>query len=229
MDFYPEDFEQRLCHRFKDRSLLITALTHSSCAYESNKDTVCNERLEFLGDAILDFVVGEAIYRRFPDMDEGGMTEMRAAAVCEKALADYARQLDLGQYILLGRGEEAAHGERRPSILSDAFEAIVAAIYLDAGLECASNFILPFVGKHLVKSKHSALQDYKTALQEIVQRNKGELLAYELVTEEGPSHDKTFTMSVLLNSNVIGTGIGKTKKEAAQNAAKEALGLMGVL
>ena len=229
MEFYPDDFEQRLAHRFKDRSLLITALTHSSCAYESGKNTVCNERLEFLGDAILDFVVGEAIFRRFPGMDEGGMTEMRAAAVCEKALAEYAQQINLGQYILLGKGEEASHGERRPSILSDAFEAIIAAIYLDAGLECASNFVLPFIGKYLVKSKDNSLHDYKTTLQEIVQRSKGELLSYELVSEEGPSHDKTFTLSVLLNSNIIGTGTGKTKKEAAQNAAKEALELMGVV
>ena len=228
MDYYPEEFEKKIGHCFKDRELLITALTHSSCAYEMGTPERCNERLEFLGDAILDFVVGEAIFRRFPDMDEGGMTEMRAAAVCEKALAEYSRSFDLGNYLMLGRGEEQAHGERRPSILGDAFEALIAAIYLDAGIEAASNFILPFVSANLMPVSNNGLRDYKTLLQEIVQRNHGESLSYVLLEEVGPPHNRTFTMGVMLNSNLISKGVGKSKKEAAQAAARDALSLMGV-
>lgn len=229
MEFYPEQFEKTIGHCFKDRELLINALTHSSCAYEMGDMSRSNERMEFLGDAVLDFVVGEAIFRRFPDMPEGRMTELRAAAVCEKALAEFAAQIKLNEYIMLGRGEEQAHGERRPSILSDAFEAVVAAVYLDGGMEAAGNFVLPFVSAYLVEKKDTGAKDYKTVLQEIVQRNKGEQLSYELLEESGPAHDKTFTIAVMLNSNVIGKGSGHSKKEAAQAAAKEALGLMGVL
>jgi ribonuclease-3 len=224
MDFYPEDFEQRLCHRFKDRSLLITALTHSSCAYESSKDAVCNERLEFLGDAVLDFVVGEAIFRRFPDMDEGGMTEMRAAAVCEKALAEYAKQLDLGRYILLGRGEEAAHGERRPSILSDALEAVIAAIYLDRGMTVVKQVILALFAEelHAIDSAEYS-QDFKTSLQEKIQELHRRPPTYHVVGEAGPDHDRTFTAEVRLAGRVLGKGSGKSKKQAEQAAARDAL------
>lgn len=227
MEYYPYDLEEKLGHRFKDHNLLIQALTHSSCAHEMGDKSKCNERLEFLGDAILDFIAGEAIFRRFPEMQEGSMTELRASAVCEKALADYSEQLDLPQYIMLGKGEEHTRGAFRPSIMADAFEAVIAAIYLDGGMEAANNFVMRFLTERLVEEKPVSVRDYKTALQEIIQRNKGELLSYELEGEEGPPHDRTFTMAVYLNSNRIAVGTGKTKKEAAQAAAREALTLMG--
>ena len=229
MEYYPAEFEQKIGHCFRDRDLLIRALTHSSCAYEMGDLSLSNERLEFLGDAVLDFIAGEAIFRRFPDLDEGAMTEMRAGAVCEKALAEFAAAIHLGDYLMLGHGEEQSHGERRPSLLSDAFEALLAAVYLDAGLETAANFVLPFLAPKLVEDRSVGLKDYKTALQEIVQKNKGETLSYELISESGPAHDRTFVMAVQLDHNVIGSGSGRTKKEAAQAAAREALKLMGVL
>lgn len=227
MEYYPEDFEQKLGHRFKDRGLLIHALTHSSCAHEMGDIALSNERLEFLGDAILDFVVSELLYREFADVQEGVMTEMRAAVVCEKALSEYSKTLNMGEYIMLGKGEYQTHGNERASILADTYEAVVAALYLDGGIEVASNFILPFVRAKLKTIKTRGVGDYKTALQEIIQRNKGEALSYSLVEESGPPHDRHFIMEVLLNSNVIGHGEGKSKKEAAQNAAMEALELMG--
>lgn len=229
MDYYPNDFEKKIGHVFKDRQLLITALTHSSCAYEMGDEQESNERLEYLGDAVLDFIAAELIYRRFPEMDEGKMTEMRASAVCEKALAGFADTLGLAENIMLGRGEEQSNGNRRPSILADAFEAIVASVYLDGGLEAASNFVIPYLEQYLVEGRDPGLEDYKTTLQEIVQKNKGETLSYEVTGEQGPAHDKTFSISVLLNSNVIGKGTGRSKKEAAQEAAKEALKLMGII
>lgn len=227
MEYYPYDLEEKLGHRFKDHNLLIQALTHSSCAHEMGDKSKCNERLEYLGDAILDFIAGEAIFRRFPEMQEGAMTELRASAVCERALADYSEELGLPQYIMLGKGEEHTRGAFRPSIMADAFEAILAAIYLDGGMEAANNFAMRFLTERLVEEKPVSVRDYKTALQEIVQRNKGELLTYELEREEGPPHDRTFTMAVYLNSNRIASGTGRTKKEAAQAAAREALALMG--
>ncbi len=229
MEYYPEEFEEKLGHRFKDRGLLIQALTHSSCAHEMGDISLSNERLEFLGDAILDFVVSELLYKEYSDVQEGMMTEMRAAVVCEKALSDYSKTLNLGNYIMLGRGEAHTQGNERASILADTFEAIVAALYLDGGIEVASNFILPFVRARLKTVKTKGIGDYKTALQEIIQRNKGEMLTYRLVEESGPPHNRHFVMEVLLNSNVIGRGEGHSKKEAAQNAAMEALELMGCL
>ena len=215
-------FEQNIQYTFKDKSLLTLALTHSSYANESKNHIEYNERLEFLGDAVLQLVTSEKLYKENPNMPEGKMSKTRAALVCEDALANYSRQIDLGRFMLLGRGEDNTGGRERPSILADAFEALIGAIFLDGGIAPAKKFVLRFLN-----DKNLHLQDYKTLLQEIIQQNPGERLSYIVVNEEGPDHDKSFTVEVHLNSNPIGHGEGKSKKQAEQQAAKEALGLMG--
>ncbi|MBR0113267.1 MAG: ribonuclease III [Clostridia bacterium] len=217
-----EALQEKLGYRFKNEDLLITALTHSS--YANEKGTVCNERLEFLGDAVLGFVSANYLYSNY-DFPEGELTKHRAARVCEKALCVFAAELDIGSCLLLGKGEERMGGRNKPSMLADAFEAVLAAVFLDGGLEEASKIALRFVARHdfLDDSK-----DYKTILQEIVQRNKEESVEYVLIDESGPAHDRSFTVEVHLNSNVIGRGEGKSKKNAEQRAAKEALSLMGI-
>ncbi len=214
--------QEKLGYRFKNEDLLITALTHSS--YANEKGTVCNERLEFLGDAVLGFVSANYLYNNY-DFPEGELTKHRAARVCEKALCVFATELDIGSCMLLGKGEERMGGRSKPSMLADAFEAVLAAVFLDGGLEEASKIALRYVARHdfLDDSK-----DYKTILQEIVQRNKEESVEYVLIDESGPAHDKSFTVEVHLNSNVLGMGVGKSKKNAEQRAAKEALSLMGI-
>lgn len=226
MESYPLEFEKALGYRFKKRELLMTALTHSSRAHETGSPGKSNERMEFLGDSILDFLTAKAVYRRFPECDEGIMTEMRARAVCEGALAGYAEQIRLGEYIMLGRGEAKSHGERRPSTLSDTFESVVAAIYLDGGMKEAERFVLPFITKNLTLSGGEPLRDYKTMLQELVQKDPDSSLTYEMSGENGPPHDKNFEMTVLLGSERLASAWGKTKKEAAQKAAKEALRIL---
>ena len=215
-------FEQNIQYTFKDKSLLELALTHSSYANESKAHIAYNERLEFLGDAVLQLVTSEKLYKENPNMPEGKMSKTRAALVCEDALANYSRQIDLGRFMLLGRGEDNTGGRERPSILADAFEALIGAIFLDGGIAPAKKFVLRFLN-----DQNLHLQDYKTLLQEIIQQNPGERLSYIVVNEEGPDHDKSFTVEVHLNSNPIGHGEGKSKKQAEQQAAKEALGLMG--
>lgn len=215
-------FEQNIQYTFKDIKLLELALTHSSYANESKTHTEYNERLEFLGDAVLQLVTSEKLYIEHPDMPEGKMSKQRAALVCEDALANYSRQIDLGSFLLLGKGEENTGGRERPSILADAFEAVTGAIFLDGGVESAKKFALRFLN-----DKDLHLKDFKTLLQEIIQKNPGERLSYVVVAESGPDHDKSFTVEVKLNSNSIGTGAGKSKKQAEQQAAKEALQLMG--
>ncbi len=216
------DFEQRIRYTFKDKSLLTTALTHSSFSNESKDKPEFNERLEFLGDAVLQIVSAEKLYSEVPRMPEGQMSKQRAALVCEDALAGYSADIHLGEYLRLGKGEEMSGGRERPSILADAFEAVIGAIYLDGGFEVAKSFIL-----HFIDAAHLSLKDYKTLLQEIIQQNPGEKLTYVVTDEQGPDHDKQFTMEVHLNSNIIGRGTGKSKKHAEQAAAKEALALMG--
>ncbi|MEG0019210.1 MAG: ribonuclease III, partial [Oscillospiraceae bacterium] len=211
-------FESNINYTFKDKGQLKLALTHSSFANESKKQGAYNERLEFLGDAVLQLVTSEKLYKENPDMPEGKMSKQRAALVCEGALAGYSKQIDLGEYLLLGRGEEATGGKDRPSILADAFEALIGAIFLDGGIENAKKFILSFVDE-----AHLSLNDYKTLLQEIIQKNQGERLSYVVADETGPDHDKSFNVQVFLNSNPIGSGSGKSKKQAEQQAAKEAL------
>ena len=215
-------FENNIHYTFKNKKLLELALTHSSYANESRTHTEYNERLEFLGDAVLQLITSEKLYKEHPDMPEGRMSKQRAALVCEDALANYSKQISLGAFLFLGKGEENTGGRERPSILADAFEALIGAIFLDGGIENAKKFVLRFLD-----DKDLHLQDYKTLLQEIIQKNPGERLSYIVVDETGPDHDKSFTVEVKLNSNPIGKGFGKSKKAAEQQAAREALELMG--
>lgn len=221
-----EDFEKRLGYTFKNKQLLETAVTHSSFANEKRLTSDCNERLEFLGDSVLGVVSADYFYHNLSHLPEGEMTKRRAACVCEKSLFGFAKEIDLGKYILLGKGEEHTGGRKRPSILADAFEAVIAAIYLDGGLEQAREFVLRFIKK--AANEQPSFNDYKTALQEIIQKNPDEHLTYVLVGESGPDHDKRFEAEVHLNSNVIASGIGQSKKAAEQAAAKKALELMGI-
>ena len=214
------DFENKIGYEFKDKSLLKRALTHSSYANEKGTG-LDNERLEFLGDSVLGFVTAEYLFSEYKNRPEGEMTKLRAAVVCEKSLFKFAEQIDLGKYILLGRGEESTGGRNRPSVVSDAFEAVVAAIYLDGGMDAAKPYILKFI-KDAVK-KEASFKDNKSLLQEEIQKVKGNTLSYEEVGEEGPDHDKTFVFRVLLNGKILGEGKGKSKKEAEQNAAGNAL------
>lgn len=220
----PSDLQKRLGYTFKNLSLLETALTHTSYANEAKHGVIHNERLEFLGDAVLQIIVADYLYTH-KNMPEGDLTRMRAHLVCESALFEFAQKLKLGEYLRLGRGEERGGGRNRPSVVSDAFEAVVAALYLDGGMETARAFFLPFIETSL--TDEAAGEDHKTQLQEIIQKNHTERLRYVVADEQGPDHDKQFTVEVYLNSNCIGRGIGHSKKLAEQAAAKEALALMG--
>ena len=216
--------EERLGYSFRNRALLETALTHSSYANENRASgIVCNERLEFLGDSVLGVTVADFLYRHFPDMPEGRMTRLRAELVCEHSLHRVALELHLGDYLRLGKGEEHNGGRKRASILSDAVEAVIAAMYLDAGMETAAGFIHRCLLDDIRAIETPTFTDYKTSLQELVQRHSGQVLSYELVGEEGPDHAKTFRVQVCLNGDPIGRGIGRTKKEAEQAAAANAL------
>ncbi|MBP8855059.1 MAG: ribonuclease III [Oscillospiraceae bacterium] len=218
------ELEKNIGYTFKDKQLLENALTHTSYANEARHHLRSNERLEFLGDSVLSIVVADYLYTH-KNLAEGELTRMRASLVCESALFEFAKKIHLGSFLQLGRGEEKAGGRERASIVSDAFEAVIAAIYLDSGLEAARAFILPFVTSTLTES--AAEEDYKTRLQEIVQQNPEERLRYHVAAEHGPDHNKSFTVEVYLNSNRISTGEGHSKKAAEQAAAKEALSLMG--
>ena len=215
--------EQKIGYTFRDRALLENALTHSSYANEHReKGVLSNERLEFLGDSILGLVVADHLYRTRPDLPEGDLTRIRAALVCENSLVDVARELDLGSYLKLGKGEDSGGGRRRPSIQADAVEAMLAAVYLDGGIGQVRKLIHALILGH-EKEKTAAGRDYKTALQELVQRESGQVLVYSLVGESGPDHAKVFSMEVLLNGRSIGTGEGHSKKEAEQAAARAAV------
>ena len=223
-----KSLQDKIHYTFRDESILNNALTHSSYANEAKRGLSSNERLEFLGDAVLSIVVSDHIYRYFDHLPEGELTKIRSALVCEKSLCGFARQLGLGEYLLLSRGEQHTGGRERPSILADAFEALIAAIYIDGGMEQARTFVLSFVLPELEHKKQAPFKDYKTALQEVIQQNPEEQLEYVLVGESGPDHDKRFVVEVHINSNVVGTGQGKSKKDAEQAAAREALALMGL-
>ena len=222
-----DGLEQKLGYKFNNINLLKNALTHSSYANEVRNGFSSNERLEFLGDSVLSIVVSDYIYKHYPNMPEGELTKLRASLVCEKSLCTFSRELELGSYLMLGKGEDKGGGRERDSILADAFEAVLAAIYLDGGMEPARRHVMNFVLRELKHTDDEVFKDYKTALQEIIQRNPEESLTYILTDESGPDHDKSFTVEVRLNSNVIGKGTGKNKKRAEQMAAKEALMLMG--
>ena len=221
------ELEKVTGYSFKNIGYLQTALTHSSYANECRQPMQNNERQEFLGDSVLSVIVSDYIFRHLK-VPEGELTKIRASLVCESALADFAGKINLGSFLLLGKGEEHNGGRKRPSILADAFEALIAAIYLDGGMEAARSFVLPFIAEQAANAAGSDLHDYKTQLQEVIQKNPEEKISYVLVDESGPDHDKRFVVEVHLNSNVIGRGEGKSKKAAEQQAAKEALGLMGI-
>ena len=220
-----ELLEQRLGHTFARPELLRRALTHSSHANEHHGGhTDCNERLEFLGDSILGLCTAEHLYRRFPDLPEGKMTRLRAELVCEQSLVAVARRLDLGAYLRLGRGEENTGGRNRPSILADCVEAVIAALYLDSGMDTARRFVEQQILSQLDGENWTARStDNKTALQELVQRKSGQVLSYTPLAETGPDHCKEFTVAVQLNGRELGQGKGRTKKEAEQSAAGAAL------
>jgi ribonuclease-3 len=217
-------------YKFKDKTLYETAMTHSSFTNEQRqRKAISNERLEFLGDSVLSLITSEYIYTSYAARPEGDLSRVRAAVVCEKSLSEFARILKLGDALSMGKGEDTSGGRERDSILADAFEALLGAIYLDGGLEEARGFLLPYITpavRQAVKGKR--FTDYKTELQEIVQRSKGEELQYKLKGERGPDHRKTFEVDVFLNSNLIGSGEGRTKKEAEQQAARAVLKLMGM-
>ncbi|MBD5105236.1 MAG: ribonuclease III [Ruminococcaceae bacterium] len=218
--------EERIGYEFKNPALLKEALTHSS--YVNGKNHHSNERLEFLGDSVLSVVVSKYLFENLTDSPEGQLTRLRASIVCEHALFPFAEKIKLGEEIFLGKGEENTGGRHRRSILADAFEALIAAIYLDGGLEAARNFILPFIPPlESLRRGKLLIGDYKTILQEIIQQNPEEKVVYELADESGAAHNRVFTSNVLLNGQIIGTGVGASKKEAEQNAAKEAVKLMG--
>lgn len=217
-----KDLQQTLGYSFQNAGLLENALTHSSCANESRGRLSSNERLEFLGDSILGMVVADHLYRTHPDLPEGELTRTRASLVCEESLVEVARAWNLGAYLRLGRGEEAGGGRSRPSIQADAVEAVLAAVYLDGGIGSARKIIQQYILSREL-SGLGAGRDYKTALQELVQRESGQVLQYRLVGEEGPDHAKLFYMEVVLNGVPIGSGSGHTKKEAEQKAACAAI------
>jgi len=224
------ELEKKINYKFKDKTKLYIALTHSSYSNEKSsfKYFPYNERYEFFGDSILSLVVSHSLFSSETNLPEGEMTRARAKIVCEDSLFNYAKQIELGKYLLLGHGEEVTNGRNRRSILADAFEALIAAIFEDGGHREATEFIL----KHAKSNIDLALsgeicQDYKSLLQQIVQNSKGETLEYILIKEEGPEHKKIFTSEVHISGNVIASGSGTTKRESEQAAAKEALLLFG--
>ena len=216
-----EDLERKLQYSFRNRELLNEALNHSSYANEHRGGLGSNERLEFLGDSVLGFVAAEFLFKSYGSLPEGDLTRMRAALVCEQSLYEVARELELGGYLKLGRGEEAGGGRERQSILADAVEAVFAAVYLDGGMDQARDLI----NRVLLSQAPAAEErrDYKTTLQEVVQRRSGQVLTYHMVDQSGPDHNKTFLFEVCLNGETIGRGEGHSKKEAEQAAARDAL------
>ena len=222
-----KNLEDRLGYRFRDRGVLEHALTPSSYANEHRASGITsNQRMEFLGDSILGLIVAEHLFRAHPDMPEGELTRTRAALVCEDSLHEVARTLELGGYLRLGKGEAAGGGRTRPSILADATEATLAAGYLDGGFEAARDIVRRFILN--MEREKSVDRDYKTSLQEHVQRTPGKSVAYRLVEEIGPDHDRIFVMEATVDGQVVGQGRGRTKKEAEQLSAKAALERMGL-
>ncbi len=228
-----EELETRLGHTFRNKELITVALTHSSFSNEmkaKGQKTPFNERLEFLGDSVLSIVVSSYIFDKYKNKQEGDLTKIRAAVVCEKALAKYANAIGLGNYMYLGHGEIMNNGRKRPSIIADAFEAVLAALYLDTDekFEKVEKFLLPFIAEEIdYITRTGVFIDYKTALQQVVQQASGEILEYVCTEESGPAHSRHFKVEARLNSNIIGRGEAKTKREAEQQAAHEALILFG--
>ncbi|MDE6731642.1 MAG: ribonuclease III [Oscillospiraceae bacterium] len=220
------ELEEKIGYKFKNREYLHHAMTHSS--FSGGKNYECNERLEFLGDAVLQLTVSRFLFTNMKSVPEGGLTKLRASIVCENSLYSFAKRIELGKYILLGKGEEQSGGRDRKSILSDAFEAMIAAVYLDGGEAESTKMILSFMPSvDALKSGKVRLGDYKTILQEIIQQNPEEHISYEVDEHDGQHNQKLFNARVLLNGQAIGQGTGFSKKEAEQAAAKEAVKLMG--
>ena len=218
-----KDLETAIGYRFRNIQLLQNALTHSSYANERwHNSLLSNERLEFLGDSVLGMLVAEYLYKTFPDRPEGELTRMRADMVCEHTLAEVANKIGLGEHLMLGHGEERLGGRSRESILADATESVIAACFLDGGLEAAAQFVQKYILVEVPVTRLNNM-DYKTALQELVQQKKNQVLSYALVGQSGPDHDKRFDVAVSLNGSVVGTGSGRSKKRAEQMAAKSAM------
>ena len=218
-----ELFEQKINYEFKNKEYILEALTHSSYSNE-NKNYPFNERLEFLGDSVLSIVISDYLFKKETKLPEGELTKIRANIVCEESLSEVSKNIHLGKYMLLGKGEEATGGRERISILADALEAVIAAIYLDGGIKCAREFILTNMEKIINDSiKGKIFRDYKTCLQEVLQSNGENNIWYKLIEEKGPDLIKRFVMEVGINDTVLGVGEGKSKKDAEQVAAKCAL------
>ena len=217
--------EEKIQYIFKNKEHIFTAITHSSFANEKRmKNPKYNERIEFLGDSVLGLVISEYLYKMYPNLPEGVLTITRSKIVCENSLAKCANDIELGRFLMLGRGEEQSGGRKKLSILSDAFEALIGALYLDGGFELAKVFILKYM-ENIIKNcvEGKVFYDFKTQLQETVQKKSDQTIAYKLVEESGPDHNKTFVSQVYINNVVFGTGAGHSKKESEQNAAKNAL------
>ncbi|WP_432665135.1 ribonuclease III [Wukongibacter baidiensis] len=220
------EFEEIINYKFKNKEFLYEALTHSSYANEKKfKKCNHNERLEFLGDSILGLVISDYLFINYPDLPEGELTKTRAKIVCETTLSNCAKSINLGEYLMLGKGEDATGGRQRPSLLADAFESIIGAIYLDGAIDSSREFILTTM-KVVIKDALTGkiFIDYKTRLQELIQNDSNVKITYEIIDEKGPDHNKTFYTHVKRNNKVLGHGKGKSKKESEQNAAKMALG-----
>ncbi len=216
------ELEQKIKYEFNNKELLQRALTHTSYAYEHNVES--NEKLEFLGDSILQFVSSEYLYLKFPKLKEGEMTKTRAAVVCESSLYKVAKKLDFGNYLYLGKSEVATGGNDRPAILADSVEAVIAAMFMDGGIEPAKTFIIENLAEEIeIASKNVGQKDYKTVLQEKLQVNGDVKIEYAIISEKGPDHDKTFEAEVKCEGKKLATGSGKTKKQAEMKAAEKAL------
>ncbi|WP_102346973.1 ribonuclease III [Bacillus sp. Marseille-P3661] len=219
-----EELQEKIGITFTDESMLIQAFTHSSYVNEHRiKPSEDNERLEFLGDAVLELTVSQFLFKNYPSMTEGDLTKLRAAIVCEPSLVNFAHQLSFGTYVLLGKGEELTGGRERPALLADVFEAFIGALYLDQGLDKVVGFLEKVVYPKISEGAFSHVMDYKSQLQEIVQRNGQGSIEYLIVQEKGPAHNREFVSKVTLNAEILGLGVGKSKKEAEQKAAQQAL------
>lgn len=225
------EFQKKIDYEFKDYNTARTALTHSSYANErKGRNISYNERLEFLGDSVLSIVVSDYIFKKCPSRPEGELTKLRATIVCEGALAIGARESELGKYLYLGKGEEFTGGRERDSVLADAFEAVIGALYLDGGIEKSRDFIFSYLGGVIERalSGEDLFKDYKTQLQELLQRENSVKIEYRLEKEDGPDHNKVFYTGVYVDGEVRGIGSGRNKKESEQNAAKEALSKVNI-
>ncbi|MGN1385200.1 MAG: ribonuclease III [Bacillus sp. (in: firmicutes)] len=222
-----EKFQREIGIQFLNERLLKQAFTHSSYVNEHRrKPYEDNERLEFLGDAVLELTVSQYLYRKYPLMSEGELTKLRAAIVCEPSLVTFAHALSFGKLVLLGKGEELTGGRERPALLADVFEAFIGALYLDQGMEVVNSFLTKVVFPKIDEGAFSHVMDYKSQLQELVQRDAAGVIEYRIHQEKGPAHNKEFVSNVSLNGEILGTGVGRSKKEAEQKAAQEALIVM---